>query len=186
MDASSQKIVRYLSEARSSEDALVRVLQSQIPMTPRGSYRASLETHLEQTRDHSVRVGERLQQLGLRSNPLMVAVRVWEELLGQGWALGKTPFDLLRGDSGREKILKNAQDACATEALEIATYTAIERLAHDVGDDRTAELAASIRDDEEKMLQRLLRELPKLTDAVAAAEVNSHEGPHQDRGTIRA
>ena len=36
-------------------------------------------------------------------------------------------------------MLKNAKDACATEALEIATYTALERLARAVGDDETAE-----------------------------------------------
>ena len=67
--------------------------------------------------------------------------------------------------------MKNAKDACATEALEIATYTAIERLARSVGDDETAELAASIRADEEKMLERVMREIPKLTDAVVRADV---------------
>ena len=34
-----QKVVQYLNEAHASEHALVRVLQSQIAMTPRGSYR---------------------------------------------------------------------------------------------------------------------------------------------------
>ena len=62
-------------------------------------------------------------------------VGFWENLVGQTLALGKTPFDLLRGSGGEEKVLKNAKDACATEALEIATYTAIERLARAVGDD---------------------------------------------------
>jgi ferritin-like metal-binding protein YciE len=174
MDTSQQKVVQYLNEAKASEAALVRTLQSQISMTPRGSYRSALETHLEQTRKHAARVGERVQQLGEGSNPLMVVVGVWEDLLGQGWALSKTPFDLLRGYSGEEKVLKNAKDACATEALEIATYTAIERLARHVGDDQTAELAASIREDEEKMLARILRELPKLTDAVAGAEIDGN------------
>ena len=63
-------------------------------------------------------------------------------------------------------MLKNAKDAAATEALEIATYTSIERLAKVAGDDKTAKLAASIRADEEKMLARILREVPKLTEAV--------------------
>jgi rubrerythrin len=92
-------------------------------------------------------------------------------VIGQALALGKTPLDLLRGSGGEEKVLKNAKDACATEALEIATYTAIERLAGAVGDEETAKLAASIRADEEKMLERVLREIPKLTDAVVRAEV---------------
>jgi ferritin-like metal-binding protein YciE len=172
MDASKQKTVQYLNEAKASEDALVRVLQSQIAMTPRGSYRTLLESHLKQTREHSSRVGERARQLGAGSNPLMTFVGVWEDFLGQGLALTKTPLDLLRGASGEEKVLKNAKDACATEALEIATYTAIERLARHVGDDQTAKLAAAIRGEEETMLAAVLRELPKLADAVAGAEVD--------------
>jgi ferritin-like metal-binding protein YciE len=174
MEASKQKTVQYLNEARASEDALVRVLQSQITMTPRGSYRSLLEAHLEQTRQHSTRLGERLQQLGGGSHPLTAVIGIWEDLLGQGLALSKTPFDLLRGSGGEEKVLKNAKDACATEALEIATYIAIERLARHVGDDQTARLAASIRADEEKMLEGILRELPKLADAVAGAEVDGN------------
>ena len=35
MNASQKKVVQYLGEAQASEDALVRVLQSQIAMTPR-------------------------------------------------------------------------------------------------------------------------------------------------------
>jgi rubrerythrin len=81
------------------------------------------------------------------------------------------PWQLVRGSGGEEKVLKNAKDAYASEALEIATYTALERLAQKVGDDETASLAASIRADEERMLARVLREIPKLTDAVVRADV---------------
>jgi ferritin-like metal-binding protein YciE len=171
MQASQQKIVQYLSEARATEDALVRVLQSQIAMTPSGSYRAALDKHLTETRRHARQVGDRIEALGAGSNPLMVAVGFWETVVGQALALTKTPFDLLRGSGGEEKVLKNAKDACATEALEIATYTAIEKFARSLGDDETASLAASIRADEEKMLERVLREIPKLTEAVVRAEV---------------
>jgi ferritin-like metal-binding protein YciE len=174
MNASQKKVVQYLGEAQATEDALVRVLQSQIAMTPRGAYRTALEQHLRQTRGHADRVTQRRRQLGQSGNPLTAAVGAVESVIGQALALGKTPFDLLRGSGGEEKILKNAKDAYASEALEIATYTAIERLARSVGDDETAELAASIRADEEKMLDRVLREIPKLTDAVVRAEVEGN------------
>src|SRR6201991_441382 len=166
-----QKVLQYLNEAHATEHGLVRVLQSQIAMTPRGSYRMALETHLRETRDHAERVGRRIAVLRNGSNPLSAVVGVAETVIGQALALGKTPLDLLRGSGGEEKVLKNAKDAAATEALEIATYTAIERLARVVGDDETAELAASIRADEEKMLARVLREIPKLTEAVVRADV---------------
>jgi ferritin-like metal-binding protein YciE len=167
----SQKIAQYLGEARASEDALVRVLQSQIAMTPSGSYRSALQTHLDETRRHSARVTGRLSALDGGPTPLQTVIGFWEDIVGQGLALTKTPFDLLRGSGGEEKVLKNAKDAAATEALEIATYTAIERLARSVGDDETADLAKSILADEEKMLARVMREIPKLTDAVLRAEL---------------
>src|SRR6476620_1339756 len=171
MNAEQQKVVQYLNEAEASERALVRVLQSQIAMTPRGSYRSALETHLDETRRHGDRLAKRLQTLNQSGDPLGAFVGVIETAFGQALALTKTPLDLLRGSGGEEKVLKNAKDACASEALEIATYTALERLARSVGDDETARLAAAIRADEERMYQRVLSELPKLADAVVRAHV---------------
>jgi ferritin-like metal-binding protein YciE/Asp-tRNA(Asn)/Glu-tRNA(Gln) amidotransferase C subunit len=172
MSRSEQKVLQYLNEAHASEVALVRVLQSQIAMAPRGTYRTALETHLGETRRHAARVEARLGELNHASrNPLQFVGGVAQTVAGQALALAKTPLDLVRGSGGEEKVLKNAKDACATEALEIATYTAIERLARTVGDEQTAKLAASIRADEEKMLERIMRELPKLTAAVVGADV---------------
>jgi ferritin-like metal-binding protein YciE len=171
MNQSEQKVVQYLNEAHATEVALVRVLQSQIAMTPRGSYRSGLEKHLGETRDHAARVERRLAELGAGGNPAQAVVGFVESAIGQTLALWKTPLDLLRGNGGEEKVLKNAKDACATEALEIATYIALERLAHAVGDEPTARLAASIRGDEERMLERVQRELPKLAAAVVGAEI---------------
>ncbi len=172
MTAKEQKIVQYLSEVQASERALTRVLQAQIAMTPHGTYRTALDTHLKETQGHADRVGRRLKELRGRTNTVTAVVGLAETIVGQALALGKTPFDLARGTSGEEKVLKNAKDAAATEALEIATYTAIERLARSVGDRTTATLAASIRGDEEQMLERILREIPKLTDRVVSAEVD--------------
>jgi ferritin-like metal-binding protein YciE len=114
----------------------------------------------------------------------MAVVGVVETVVGQALALGKTPFDLLRGSGGEEKVLKNAKDACATEALEIATYTSLERLARSGGDDETADLAASILADERKTLDRILAELPKLTDRVVRADVK--DDPSYDVTTTGA
>jgi ferritin-like metal-binding protein YciE len=184
MTNSTDKIVQYLAEARATELGLVRELQAQIAMTPRGGYRTLLEKHLRETRSHADRVGERLDELDHSSNPLHVIGHVAQTVVGQAVAMGKAPLGLLRGSGGEEKLLKNAKDSCAAEALEIATYIAIERLAKDLDDDRTARLAASIREDEERMLARLRDELPKLTDAVVRAEI--YGDPSYDLGTVGA
>ena len=175
MSQSEQKVVQYLGEAHASEIGLVSVLRSQIAITPRGSYRDGLEKHLDETRKHAARIQQRLDELDGARNPLQVVVGFTETLVSQGLALSKAPFDLLRGTGGEEKVLKNAKDAYATEALEIATYTVLERLAVKVGDEQTAQLARSIRADEERMLERIMGEIPKLTDAVVGAEI---EGEH--------
>jgi ferritin-like metal-binding protein YciE len=167
-----QKIVQYLNEAHGSELALVRQLQAQIAMTPRGSYRDGLETHLQETRRHAERVERRLSELGQGNNPLQVGLGAVQSVIGQAVALTKTPLDLVRGNGGEEKVLKNAKDSCAAEALEIATYTALARLARTAGDGKTERLAKSVLGDEQRMLNRLLKEIPRLTDAVARAEFN--------------
>lgn len=171
MSRSEQKVVQYLNEAHASELGLVQVLRAQIAMTPRGTYRNALEKHLGETSEHARRIEGRLGDLGQSGNPLQTAIGWAEDAVAQVLALAKTPFDLLRGSGGEEKVLKNAKDACATEALEIATYTALEHLARAVSDETTANLAASIRSDEEKMLARVMREIPKLTATVVRAEV---------------
>jgi ferritin-like metal-binding protein YciE len=172
-----QKIVQYLNEAHGSELALVRQLQAQIAMTPQGQYRKGLETHLRETRRHAERVEARLSELGEGNNPLQAGLGALESLIGQALALTKTPLDLVRGSGGEEKVLKNAKDSCAAEALEIATYTALARLARNAGDADTERLAKSILADEQKMLDRLLKEIPGLTDAVAQAEFDG-DGPY--------
>jgi ferritin-like metal-binding protein YciE len=180
-DAATQKVVQYLEEAHASEVGLVRVLQSQIAMTPRGSLRTTLEKHLRETRDHAERLQTRLGEISGSSNPFQAGIGLAETVIAQALALSKTPLDLLRGSGGEEKVLKNAKDACATEALEIATYTALERLARSVGDRQTATLAASIRADEERMLERLMAELPKLAEAVVGADVKGNGSYDLDR-----
>jgi ferritin-like metal-binding protein YciE len=165
-----QKIVQYLNEAHGSELALVRQLQAQIAMTPKGQYRDGLETHLNETRTHGERLERRLADLGQGNNPLQVGLGSVQSVIGQALALTKAPLDLVRGSGGEEKVLKNAKDSCAAEALEIATYTALARLARTADDAKTERLAKSILGDEQKMLDRLLKEIPRLTDAVARAE----------------
>jgi ferritin-like metal-binding protein YciE len=174
MTTSNEKILQYLNEAHASELALVRVLQSQIAMTPRGTYRTGLDKHLGETREHAERLQTRIRELGDGGSVLQAGIGLAEAVAAQALALGKTPFDLLRGSGGEEKVLKNAKDAAATEALEIATYTSIEQLATAVGDQETARLAASIRADEQRMLDRILKEIPKLTDKVVRADVHGN------------
>jgi len=179
-----QKILQYLNEAHATEHALVRTLQAHIAVTPRGSYRSGLERHLGETKSQAERLERRMSELGVQRNIIQMGLGLVESIVGQALAISKTPVDLVRGFSGEEKLLKNAKDECATEALEIATYDALERLAQSVGDDETAKLAADIRGEEERMLANLRREIPKLVDAVVRAELEGD--PSYDPSTTGA
>jgi ferritin-like metal-binding protein YciE len=165
------KVLQYLNEAHATEHALVRTLQAHIAVTPRGSYRSGLERHLAETKSQAERIERRMDELGASKSLVQLGLGLVESLVGQALALSRGPFELVRGFSGEEKLLKNAKDECATEALEIATYDAIERLARDLGDEATARLAADIRAEEERMLASLRDEIPKLVDAMVRAEL---------------
>jgi ferritin-like metal-binding protein YciE len=165
MSKSEEKLIQYLNEAHATELALVSTLRAHISMTPTGSYRALLETHLEVTKRQSERLERRLGELGVGKSLVQTGVGVVQSLVGQVLSLTKGPIDLLRGDAGEEKLLKNAKDECATEALEIATYDAIEAVANALGDTDTAALAASHRADEERMLDDLRALIPQLAGA---------------------
>jgi hypothetical protein len=96
--------VQYLNEAHGSELALVRQLQAQIAMTPRGDYRDGLESHLQETRRHAERLEGRLAELGQGGNPLQFGLGVVQSAVGQALALTKTPVDLVRGSGVEEKV----------------------------------------------------------------------------------
>ncbi|HEX3874882.1 MAG TPA: DUF892 family protein [Solirubrobacteraceae bacterium] len=167
MSRSGRKIVQYLHEAHAAEVGRRRDMQAQIAITPPGRYRTALERHLGETIRHAERVCERLAELGETRGPLQTGIDGATTLAAQLLNIGRAPLDLVRGAGNEERILRNAKDSCAAEALEIATYAALERLAKDAQDRRTAKLASWIRADEEAMLKRILAEIPALTHAVA-------------------
>jgi ferritin-like metal-binding protein YciE len=162
-------MIQYLNEAHATERALVTTLGAHISMTPRGPYRRLLERHLRETRAHAAAIAERLAALGGSASLLTVTIGAAETVIGQVLSLAKGPIDLLRGHGGEEKLLKNAKDECATEALEIATYDSLEALAEAIGDTATARLAVAHRADEERMLDDLRALIPELTLATVAA-----------------
>jgi ferritin-like metal-binding protein YciE len=168
-------VAQYLHEAHAIETALVTTLQTHIGVTPRGPYRQLLERHLAETRQHAAGIERRLDEMGEGTGLVDTAVGLVQNLLGQLVALSKAPIDVLRGASGQEKLLKNARDECASEALEIAAYDGLEHAARAVGDDKTAELAQRHRSQEEDMLAGLREEIPNLARATVRERVGGEE-----------
>jgi len=154
---------RYLDEAHAMETALVTNLAAHIAMTTDPDYRALLERHLEETRAQVRNIERRRNAVGhARRNPLRAGLGLARDIAGQALVLTKGPLDVMRSPDQRERMLKNARDECATEALEIGTYDAPETVAKAAGDNPTAKLAADHRAQEERMLADLRAVIARL------------------------
>ncbi|MDA0174437.1 DUF892 family protein [Solirubrobacter taibaiensis] len=161
MASDHDRLNRYLNEALATERALVSTLTAHIAMTPRSPYRELLERHLRETKAHA----DALSTHATAEDTSLVnlAIGLAETVVGQALTLAKGPLDLVRGGlSTQERLLKNAKDECATEALEIATYDAIEALAIQLEAPEIATLAARHREDEVRMLADLRALIPAL------------------------
>ena len=169
LEAGRMLVIQQLEEAHATEAALVTTLGTHIAMTPEGSYRRILERHVDETKEQAQAIQNRLEELGANNSLLSQSFGVVQTVVGQALAIGKGPIDLLRGRAGEEKLFKNAKDECATEILEIATYDGLEATAIAVGDTKTAQLAARHRAQEERMLEALRKEIPKLANALVRA-----------------
>jgi ferritin-like metal-binding protein YciE len=157
-------VLQYLDEAHATETALVTNLTAHIAMTSDGSYKNLLERHLEETRSQVKAIDRRRKQLGGKDGRGIVAgaVGLARDAVGQALVLTKGPIDAIRTFDQQERMLKNAKDECATEALEIATYDALEATAVAAGDDETAKLARAHRRQEERMLSDLRKQIARL------------------------
>ena len=171
MDNEKQKLVQMLVEAHSNELALVSTLGAHVDIAERSPYRSLIQDHLNETRNHAQRIAQRLEALGYRRSLLTIGYGAFQNLLKQSLVLAKGPVDMVRGRTDvKEKMLRNARDEVMTEGTEIATYDAIESYARSIGDHETAELALSIRFDEERMFEALRKEIPALSERVARSQ----------------
>lgn len=132
-----EKLIDYLQDAHAMEINVQAMLQSMIASTKDGGVKAELERHLEETKTHAERMSSRLDALD-EGGSLRKQVT---SVMGAG---AKGVIDQLRGD----KPGKNARDAYVTEALEIAAYELLSRLARRSGDTETVDVCQkSLRDE---------------------------------------
>ncbi len=168
-------VLQYLSEAHATESALVTNLTAHIAMTSDAQYKKVLQRHLDETKAQVGNIDERRSELGADGGKGFVAgaVGLAMDAVGQILVLTKGPIDAVRTISQQERMLKNARDECATEAIEIAAYDALEAAANAAGDSKTAKLAVDHRKQEERMLADLRKQIGRL--AVATYESKTGE-----------
>jgi ferritin-like metal-binding protein YciE len=186
VNTSESKIAQYLQDAQVLEGTLRRTLISHIAVSARDEHRRLLEDHLRVTIAQERRLASRLADLGGGPNIAQSAVGAAKGAAALVLTLAKGPADALRGPTGDDVALRNAQDECASEALEIAVYDALEALATELGDERTAELARRHREQEQDFLDRLRDTVPGLARNVAQNRKGSRRFPLGTVGALDA
>lgn len=177
------KLVQWLNEAHAKEAELEADLTAHIALTQKAPYRKRLQEHLKETRAHKRQVASRIKKLGGEVAPsvdLPVVPSVVGEVAGKAVAAVKGQIGTVRAalTEQAETHLRNAQEELREEHVEIAIYTRLETFADAVGDRETAQLAKSIRRDEERMAKFLEAELKRLVKDVVRAEI-----PREQRAT---
>lgn len=170
------KLVQWLNEAHAKEAELEADLTAHIALTEKQSYKKRLRRHLTETKDHKRRVAARIKQLGgsATSGPSLPGVPTSVgEAAGKAVAAVKGQVGTARAavTNQAETHLRNAQEELREEHVEMAIYSRIQTFAETVGDKETAQLAKSIRRDEERMAKFLDAELGRLVKDVVRAEV---------------
>ena len=148
-----QQLVKHIDEAIAMENNVSRMLDGMIETTDDPEIKTVLERHKAETEAHETRMRKRLEAHD--ASPSMV-----REAGGVLGALMKSVVDMARP----EKAGRNARDGYATEAMEIASYQLLERIAQKAGDEQTAEAARLNRADEEKMAKEIEDNWDKFAD----------------------
>lgn len=183
------KITQWLGEAHTKEAELEADLTAHIALTQKAAYKKRLQQHLKETREHKRRVASRIKQLGGTPTDGRIpgVPGAVSELAGKALATAKGQVGAARAavTAQAETHLRNAQEELREEHVEIALYNRIETFATEVGDRETAQLAKSIRRDEERMAKFLDAELRRLVKDVVRAEIPRDQRPSTGRRRTR-
>ncbi len=183
MNEIDTRLVQWLNEAHAKEAQLEGDLSAHIRLTEKKAYKKRLQDHLKETKDHKRRVASRIKKLGgsPATGPEVPGVpSVVGGVAGKAVSAVKGQVGAARAaiTEQPETEMRNAQEELREEHVEIALYTRIEAFAAEVGDKETAQLAKSIRRDEERMAKFLDAELVRQVKAVVRADV-----PRDQRAT---
>jgi ferritin-like metal-binding protein YciE len=146
-------LVKHIDEALAMENNVLRMLDEMIETTDDAEIKTILQRHKAETEAHATRMRKRLEAHGESPS----TVREAGGVLG---ALMKSVVDMARG----EKAGRNVRDGYATEAMEIASYQLLERIARKAGDEETAEAARLNRVDEERMATEISQNWDKFVE----------------------
>ncbi len=155
MSNQQDSLLAWLKDAHALELNAVQTYQNHSKDAGEKGYPAlqqRLEQHLEESRRHAEQVEtciERLSGSTSAAKDALGAVSGFFQARGSGLAA--------------DEVVKNTLGDYAAEAFEIASYRSLVAGARDLGDEETARVCESILQDEERMAEFLLGQIPIVT-----------------------
>ncbi len=153
------KLHSYIRDARAMEANSLMMMEAILLHTQDPEMRRILQDHIEETRRHEQIWIDRLDALGETSGGMKKVGALLSAAM-------KGMVDQVRTD----KPGKDARDSFVTEAVEIAAYELLSRLADRAGDEETARLSREILQEERAMADRLSGTWDKVIDLTLEEE----------------
>jgi ferritin-like metal-binding protein YciE len=157
MASLSEQLTKYLSDAHSIETQALAQMRTAPDIAGEPGLADAFRTHLTETERHQRLVRERLDAHGGSPSKLKEAVM----------AVGGKGF-VLFARSQTDTSGKLAAHAYSYEALELASYELLVRVAERAGDEQTAAVARDIRAEEDAMRSRVGARWDAIVDTALA------------------
>jgi len=161
------QLTKYLTDAHSIEVQALAQLRTAPDIAGTPELAQAFRAHLDETEGHERTTRELLEARDAKPSKLKDTVM---GIGGKGFLL----FAKLQPDTPG-KLLSHA---LSYEALEVASYELLMRVAERAGDERVTEAATRIRDEERTMMQRLEVHVDQ------AVEASLREHPRDDLSTL--
>ena len=148
-------LLAWLKDAHALELNAVQTYQNHSKDAGQKGYaelQQRLEQHLEESRTHAEQVEACIERLGgsvSKAKDMLGAVSGFVQARGSGLAA--------------DEVVKNTLGNYAAESFEIASYRSLVAAARDLGDEQTASVCESILQQEERMAEFLLAQVPVVT-----------------------
>jgi len=153
----TERVLRYLTDAHAAETGGLQSLQDLANQATDPDVRAVVTQHITVTQSQIDRLHARIGALGGKDSG---GKNILNSVIAKGSNLVNAFHDT--DDKQTQDVIK----AYSFEHFEVGTYTSLQAYASAVGDTQTAQLAASIIQEENQAAENLFRLIPQV--AVAA------------------
>ncbi len=153
----TERVLRYLTDAHAAETGGLQSLQDLANQATDPDVRAVVTQHITVTQSQIDRLHARIGALGGKDSG---GKNILNSVIAKGSNLVNAFHDT--DDKQTQDVIK----AYSFEHFEVGTYTSLQAYASAVGDTQTAQLAASIIQEEKQAAENLFRLIPQV--AVAA------------------